>query len=512
MRVLFIYTDLGSAVGYSGGIGILSAILKRAGHQTKLLHVSDELGYPLDHDRINNDIRDYSPHLICFSVSTNQWPVTRRIGRAIKKEFGIPIIVGGAHATGDSDKVVSEPWVDIVCRGEGDTAMPEVVKCLESRRPINGIRNLLYKENSKVVREALGPWVQDLDSLPVEDHSIFNYGRIIDTRSGWAEVIVTRGCPYHCTYCFNNPLFNMYKKEVCAPDKTCITRKGYVRRRAAASVIKMLRKLRITYPNITGFTFVDDILAQEGQWFEEFTIRYRAEVSLPYACTSQPILFNRHVASMLRQSGCKVVKMGVEAGNPEIRKNVLKRNISNEKLIDVFAIATEFDLKPQSFNMIGIPGEDTDKIMETIRLNAIVKPYIVWVSTFNPYPGTELYRFCKENDMIDPAKLDKVDSYRGESVLRSEYLPPLEFKKLRVMFRWYLNANLGNEAKDIYETNIREILNLPDKQWYNGVAENMWQQRDTEIDECLRKKKVDHYVGKKYINIYWGKKYNYDLT
>jgi len=41
MRVLFIYTDIGISVGYSCGIGVLSAYLKRHGHETKLLHVTD---------------------------------------------------------------------------------------------------------------------------------------------------------------------------------------------------------------------------------------------------------------------------------------------------------------------------------------------------------------------------------------------------------------------------------------------------------------------------------------
>jgi len=38
--------------------------------------------------------------------------------------------------------------------------------------------------------------------------------------------------------------------------------------------------------------------------------------------------------------------------------------------------------------MIGIPGESVENMMETVRINASMKPYIVWVSTFIPYPGT----------------------------------------------------------------------------------------------------------------------------
>lgn len=513
MKILFIYTDIGSAVGYSAGIGILSAILKNQGHETRLIHISDDLEYPLDQSRINRDVCDYQPHLICFSATTNQWHFCNTVGQGIKKEFDIPIIVGGHHAMGDPDGVISQEWVDIVCRGEGDNALPEVVRHLELGRSFEGIPNLLHKKAGAIIREPLGTWVENLNGLPFDDWDIFNFSKIIDTRSGWAEVIVTRGCPYSCSYCFNKSLLKQYSQEVPLCTEKSFSKKDFVsRRRSVDSTIAMLKELQNSYPNITGFTFVDDIMASEGLWFEEFARRYRDEIRLPYSCTSQPLLFNRRLAGLLADSGCKVVKMGVEAGNPEIRKKVLKRNISNERLIEVFAIAKEFGLKPQAFNMIGIPGETIENIMETIQLNALMKPYIVWLSTFNPYPGTELYKVCMEKDVIDETSWDRIDSYRADSVFKEGYLPRLPFKKVRVMFRWFLNERLRNSAEGIYRENIEDFSALSDEQWGNGTVEKLFGEKDTEIDLDLRKKDISHYVSKKYINIYWGSEYNYDLT
>ncbi|MDH4099011.1 MAG: B12-binding domain-containing radical SAM protein [Nitrospirota bacterium] len=512
MRVLFIYTDVSTAVGYTAGIGALSAALKREGHQTRLVHVSSELDYPLDVDRINKDIREYGPGLICFSVTTNQWFFARQIGKAIKEKFDIPILVGGHHATADPDNVIGESWIDMVCRGEGDNMLPEVVRRMETGTPLDGTRNLIHRKNGTIVREPFGALAGDMDSLPFEDRSIFDYNRLVNTRSGWAEVIVTRGCPYPCTYCFNQPFFDEYRKDLKENSGITLKKKEYVRRRSVGSTLEMLKDIKSTYPGIKAFTFVDDIMAQEGEWLDEFTERYASEIGLPYACTSHPLLFTRTVAEKLKQSGCKVVKMGVEAGNEAIRKKVLKRNISNDLLVNVFGTATELGLKPQSFNMIGIPGETIDNIMETVSLNALMKPYIVWVSTFIPYPGSELYRDCVASGMLDSAKWDVVDSYRGASVLKDEYLPPLEFKKARVMFRWYLNANLHNEGRAIYLKNIDDLYSRSRELWENGEVEKIFAERDAEIDQELRKKDISHYVSKKYINIFWGREYQYDLS
>ncbi len=514
MKILFIYTDVCTSIGFTSGIGSLSAFLKREGYEVKLIHVSKELDYPLDLNRINKDIGIYKPDLICFSITTNQWFYSRKIGDRVKKEFNIPIIVGGHHPTSDADKVIKEPWVDMLCLGEGERTLLEVVRRIENGKSMDGISNLLHKKNGTVIKELMTAYEEDLDSLPFDDRDVFDYEKIVETRGGWAEVIVTRGCPYACTYCFNKPLIKHYRKDIRTKNKhnSFSVGKFAGRRRSVDSTIRMLKELKAKYKNITAFTFVDDIMAKTGDWFDEFSSRYKDEIRLPYACTSQPLYFNKKLAKQLKESGCKVVKMGIEVGNETIRKKVLKRQISNELLTYVFKIARDYGLKPQSFNMIGVPGESIENMMETVRLNAKLKPYIVWMSTFIPYPGTELYYESVKKGMIDEVKWEQVDSYRGESVLKEEFLHLLEFKKIRILFRWLLNANLGNSAQNIYNTEIEKLSSLPSEQWQDGTVEKIFRKRDAEIDQQLRNKCIDHYVSKKYINIYWGSDYNYDLT
>lgn len=514
LKILFIYTDVSTAIGYTAGIGSLSAFLKREGYEVKLIHVSDELDYPLDLKQINKDIGNYKPDLICFSITTNQWYYSRSIGKSIKKEFSIPIIVGGHHPTSDADKVIAEPWVDMLCQGEGEHTLLEVVRRIESRKKVNGVPNLLHKKNGKVIKELMKAWEHDIDSLPFDDRDIFDYKKIVETRGGWAEVIVTRGCPYACSYCFNKPLIDRYKKDANTSNKNNNFNTGEfaTRRRSVDSTIRMLKELKKKYNNITAFTFVDDIMAKVGVWFDEFASRYKEEIGLPYACTSQPLYFNEKLAKQLKETGCKVVKMGVEVGSESIRQKVLKRKISNDCLHNVFKIAKDYGLKPQSFNMLGVPGESVENMMETVRLNAKLKPYIVWISTFIPYPGTELYCDSMKKGMIDEVKWDQVDSYRGASVLKEEFLPSLELSKIRIMFRWLLNANLENDAQGFYEKEIEKLSFLPSEQWQNGVVEKIFLERDAEIDLLMRKKDISHYVNKKYLNIYWGEEYNYDLS
>jgi radical SAM superfamily enzyme YgiQ (UPF0313 family) len=540
MRVLFIYTDIGISVGYSCGIGVLSAYLKRHGHETKLLHVTDELDYPLDVGRIVADALAYNPGLIAFSTVTNQWFYVKTIAKFLRRACHIPIVVGGHHANASAREIIAEDAVDFVCKGEGEKALLELVNRLEQGASTIDVPNMLCKVSAWDMEAAAlatgtGPtvsrysptyllpngagvfenkvkrWPDELDGLPFEDREVFDYTRIIDTRTGWAEVIASRGCPYACTYCFNVPFFDMYKDDLKGT-QDAVKMKDFIRRRSVEGTVAMLRDVKARYPNVKYFTFVDDVFAIYSRWLADLAPVYKREIGLPFACTSQPLAFNEKIAGLLKEMGCKVVKMGVEAGNPAIRNRVLNRNIPDSVLIEDFAIARKHGLKPQAFNMIGLPTETSEDMIQTARLNTQLRAYIVWYSTFMPYPGTGLWDFCHDNDLMDISRWDEVRSYRGGTVLKETSFTHLDLEKVRVMFRWHLNEALGNGCSDDYHRNIAELSGMNAEAWMSGEVEKIWREREDELDQKYRRQKVDHYVGKKYVNMFWAKEYDYDLS
>lgn len=549
MKVLFIYTDIGISCGYSCGIGVLSAYLKQHGHETKLIHVSDELDYPMDIDRIVNDVKEYNPGLIAFSSVTNQWFYIKTIAKFIRHTTDIPIVVGGHHANAAADQIIKEKSIDFVCKGEGEIPLLDLVERLERSEPVEAIPNMLVKSNgatatstvladgtsgmplpsdnvgslennvrrfclddgSWVIDNPVDRWIDDLDSLPFEDREIFDYDRIVQTRHGWAEVIASRGCPYACTYCFNVPFFEMYSKDLKNTDRK-VKMKDFIRRRSVRSTIDMLKSVRDNNPHVKCFTFVDDVFAIYSRWLSDLAPVYKEEIGLPFAATSQPLAFNEKIAGLLKEMGCKVVKMGVEAGDWEIRNKILNRNIPDNVLIDAFKLARDYGLKPQAFNMIGLPSETKENMLRTASLNAELRAYIVWVSSFMPYPGTVLDGFCHEHGLIDDQKWDEVRSYRGGSVLTETSFTQLDLEKVRVLFRWYLNYYLDNECSATYKQHIDELDAMSKDSWMSGEVEQIWQQREPELDEMFRKKQVDHYVGKKYVNMLYAKEYDYDLS
>jgi len=129
-----------------------------------------------------------------------------------------------------------------------------------------------------------------------------------------------------------------------------------------------------------------------------------------------------------------------------------------------------------------------------------------------PYPGTVLHDFCVNSDLIDPQKWDEIRSYRGGSVLKEKSFSYLELEKIRVLFKWHLNVALENECSEVYRKNIEELEAMSPDDWFGGNAEELFHQRDPELDKRFRDQQIDHYITKKYVNMFWAKEYDYDIS
>ena len=78
----------------------------------------------------------------------------------------------------------------------------------------------------------------------------------------------------------------------------------------------------------------------------------------------------------------------------------MKRGMSNNQIKKAFDIVKQANIKTFAYNMIGLPGETKETIMDTIRLNREIKPDKLFISIFFPYKGTDIYDLCKEKGIL----------------------------------------------------------------------------------------------------------------
>jgi anaerobic magnesium-protoporphyrin IX monomethyl ester cyclase len=414
MKVLFIHCNIntGNNPHFVPGVGSISSILKEAGHSTALIFIQEEV----DRDFLLKRIEEEDPGLIAFSTLTNQMGYIRHYSRWIKERFSLPIIYGGVHATVVSDEILAGDEASIVCIGEGEFPMLELVERLEKGRSYEDIPNLWVKaSDGSITKNPPRPLIQDLDSLPFPDRELFSYRQLLlDNPMAATLLMAGRGCPFACKYCVNNTLHRLYRGLG-----------KYVRMRSPERVLEELRFLVTTY-GLDRLFIYDDTFTYDHLWLEHFCDLYRTEFRLPFSINLRVDTVNERVLRMLREAGCEMIVAGVESGSERIRREIMGRKMSNEQILHVFRIADELGMKTWTNNMIGMPTETPEDVEETIRLTRLIRPNNIQITVFYPFPGTELYDLCKKEGYFSDRQ--KTTIFEEESILD---LPTLSNEEIR---------------------------------------------------------------------------------
>ncbi|MDD5623055.1 MAG: radical SAM protein, partial [Actinomycetota bacterium] len=148
--------------------------------------------------------------------------------------------------------------------------------------------------------------------------------------------------------------------------------------------------------------FDDDIFMPDKTVRMEFCRRYPGEIGKSFIFSSRVEICNKEMLRELKSAGGRRIDFGIESGSKELRQNVLKRNMANSQILKTAEMARALGFQIKTLNMVGLPEETYEKHLETVKLNLEIKPDVVSIFVFYPYPGTELYDHCVEKGYFDP--------------------------------------------------------------------------------------------------------------
>ncbi len=487
MHVLFIYPNLNAQIGFNYGVAFLSAVLRRHGHVTRLLNINEGLGYPFNLERIISDVKAFSPDLVGFSVVSNQFQYAAEIAQAIRGHTQAPFVCGGIHATMAPGEVLETGIFDYVCLGEGEEALLELVSALDEHGETAKIQNMWLKRDGRVISNRVRPFIP-LEKLPPKDYEIFDFQKMIDAKDGWVGIMVSRGCPFRCTYCFNHKLVDIYRKDTGLP----VSRLRYLRHHSVEEVIGELEYLLGHYRGIKVFIFDDDLFTLDRVYVQEFCAAYEKRIGVPFVCNAHVKVFDHATARSLKRANCCIVKFGLESGSERIRREVLNRHMSNHAVVKAFRIAHEHQLHTSAFVMVGLPDERPEEIFATVDLLTTIRPGRFRWSVFFPYPGTVAHEMAKQKGLIDFQKMRTLTNFTEESCLDFGESHNLVIDKLARAFPWYVNAQSNHSSSTIYRGLVREIDSMDRTAWEK--VRGTIRSTDQEISGFLTKAGREHYA------------------
>lgn len=458
MKVLLILPKVNSDCQWNVGLSYISAVLKKNGHSVELREVRN---YPKDVAGILEKIAHYDPGVIGISANSHQFKYAKLITAEIKKDFKIPVFIGGVHTILQPSAIEEIKELDGVCLGEGEWPFLSLVDKLAAGDSYLNINNFWFRDGEQIIKNERAPLIEDLNVLPYPDRSIFEYFQE-KKEPAVPRFIFSRGCPFECAYCCNHAFKRIYG-----------SLGRYVRWQSVDRALAEIELVRQDY-NFVHFKLDDDIFSLNKEWLKEFCEKITAKKwGLTFECNVRPGTIDEEGLGFLKMAGCQMIKIGIETGDENLRQNILNRHFSNEDIVKTFALAKQFGIKTFSFNIIGVPNETPATVKKTIELNRRIRPDFMQVTAFYPYAGTVLGQRCLAENYIAEAG---EDSYMEKTILK---LPTISKRQIERSVRnfkfnvyWAYNKKKALKEKlvQIKETIIRQpIIHYLAKKLYRSI-------------------------------------------
>lgn len=401
LKIVFVQDHIG--FHEISSIPMLSSIAKKEGHDVKLVEFSR------NEKKAFSEIYSLAPDIIAYSICSNEAPRYLEINKLLKSKMNFFSLFGGPHPTFFPSFIKED--IDAMCVGEGDICFPEFLNNF-GKDSMYDINNFSFKNsNNKDGKIPIKDWVEDLDALPFPDRDLLYSKSYYLKNFPIKPFMAGRGCPNKCTYCFNQNYNSMYKG------------KGKVlRTKSVTYLLNEIKDISSRYP-LTFLKFNDDIFGWSRPWLQEFADRYPKEVGLPFLCYARPNMITEKYCQQLKRAGAHSVSIALECGNEKLRNLVLERNMSSEQIFSACENLKRAGLRVYTLNMIGLPGETEKEIFQTIAMNQQIRADLADASVFQPYPGTKISEYCKENGYLDEEEDENKHfegAYSGVTVLKCE--------------------------------------------------------------------------------------------
>ncbi|MFC1658628.1 B12-binding domain-containing radical SAM protein [Candidatus Omnitrophota bacterium] len=377
-----------------------------------------------------------APVCIGISAMTGKQIKGGLLASEMAKETGCPVVWGGIHASLLPAQTLENKSVDYVVQGEGEEPFAQLVRAIASKASCRDIPGVWSKENGKAVFARERDFI-DLNKLPPIPYDLIDLRKYIKPCDyGKSLVLYTsRGCPQHCTFCFN---------------------RAYSRSRwramSAQRALEEVERVSKDYPDISHLQFWDDDFFANLNRAREIAegirqLQPRVTWSVIGAHVRDISRMDDGYLACLRDSGLKEVLLGVESGSQRII-DLIQKNYVLEELFSSNSHLGNYNIRATYSFLSGIPGESDEDIKKTIEVMFRLKkdnPNIVVgnVKPFICYPGTAIYEKMLASGFQPPERLEDWSDFVWGNYLDVD-IPWVSRKRRLFLVRLYYYTVLMN--------------------------------------------------------------------
>ena len=317
--------------------------------------------------------------------------------------------MGGPLATSSPEMCFNEAPVDYIVMGMGEKTAVKLAENLKNNKKITTIPSVSYKINKNVKIKDIYVFNDNLDSWNFPSLNLWRKGI---EKLGMIPILSSRGCPYNCSFCYNNSFI--------------AKKKWYPR--SADHVIKEMDYWS-KYFNINNFYFVDDNMLLDSK---RACIILKTATSRGYKINQVIGNINDYKSELIKVLLKHHLQLGfaIESASPKIQK-LLNKIIDVKKITLFIKELTKNKISQITTNfMFGVPSETDEDIkanidlaykLRTINNKIRIIPYI-----YTPQPKDNIIsKFDFKNDIQFTLKtLSTIDMAPNRSNYLSHEIRP----------------------------------------------------------------------------------------
>ncbi|MCL2815102.1 MAG: B12-binding domain-containing radical SAM protein [Oscillospiraceae bacterium] len=400
-------------IPYTLGILRCAQTVKEAGYHVGLIQrplYKDEKNWI---NELSIQIANSNSEIICFASRCDYYPHLLNLIKSIKKIRGnIIIIVGGIQASlTDISTMEYCPEIDFIIRGEGESALPRLIRLLIDDIKYIDIPGVTYRNNEKIVRD---PDIEEINNIDyLLDLDIIDYADDLNCDCLYVEA--GRGCTYNCQFCCTKTLWKR-KYRLCPPDK-------------------VYQNMRLLYKRfgIKHFKFIHDNFLSGGDFYL-FLNDFKNTDGFTWGGSARIDALTNENIKLLAEKGCKQIYCGIESGSLRMQK-IYRKNL-DLSVIPAIMNALEKNGVSCTFSfIIGHPEESYEDLNDTLTLAVECKKHYacdeIQIHKLVPHAGSKLFDLYSKSlvfdnnisDMSDisPESFNLADFDAGKELFSSFY-------------------------------------------------------------------------------------------
>ena len=445
------------------GLLAIGSVLKRAGHQVKILDLRISNSPDEELDAV---MSSFDPQVVGIGVMTIECKYGFIDAAKVKKiNPNVTVIFGGPHCSHEPQFILNDINVDLMVSGEGDLTIVELIDTLEEGKDVAGVPGIAYKKNGSYLRTAERPVIRDLDTID-QEYDLINLERYFNFQSSmdffpvfrnkrFIPLVTSRGCPFKCTYCHD--IF----------DKS-------IQYRSPEAVVNEIEYLIKVY-GIREFHIVDDVFnvnMKRAKIVLDAIIERNLNIHISFPNGLRADFFDDELIDKMQRAGVYRMALGIESGSQRIQ-DMIKKDLDINIIYDVVEKLTSARMSVHGFFMLGFPSETREEMKETIDFACDLGLTTANFSLVIPNPGTDLRQTfieSRESNFEDFSEYTFDAASSNASEVEGDDLIKLKREANR---RFYLSAQRLRHVLRAVEPKwiMRSMINTPlALLWRNAIA------------------------------------------